>query len=185
MGCLAAASSDSGGDGFAINFTDSCLGLEASCSNPCGNGLINVLGCLEDGFDFVTNFRRNGLGFGRRDNQSGGWVVFCGWGFVEAHPWNWLGEFTVLFCPWNCDLLIRLGDLFVGRVQCIFQSLEGFEVGIVFRVLDSLDGIPQFRYGVDNGIRWGDRGLRYILVLEENCVGQSFCSCLFAFTCVL
>ena len=53
-------------------------------------------------------------------------------------------------------------------------------MGIVFRVLDSLDGILQFCDGVDNRVRSSDRGLHYILVLEENCVGQSFCSCLFA-----
>ncbi len=117
MGCFASTSSYSVGNGF----TNSCLGLEMSCSNPRGNGLINILGRPEDGFGVVKDFLLNRLGLGRRDNQLGGWVVDRGWGIVEAHPWNWLGKFNVFFQPWNSDLFVWLYELFVGRLQCAFQ----------------------------------------------------------------
>ena len=82
MSCFASVSSYSVGNGF----TNSCLGLETSCSNPYGNGLINLLGCPEDGFGVVDDFLLNGLGLGRCDNQFGGLVVDRGWRIVETHP---------------------------------------------------------------------------------------------------
>ncbi len=117
MGCFTSTSSYSVSNGF----TNSCLGLEMSCSNPRSNGLINILGRPEDGFGVVNDFLLNGLGLGRRVNQLGGWVVDRGWGIVEAHPWNWLGKFNVLFHPWNRDLFVWLDELFVWRLLRAFQ----------------------------------------------------------------
>ena len=103
-----------------------------------------------------------------------------GWGFVEAHPWNMLGKVDLMFHPWKFDLFPRLDALFVLRLKRLFQAPKSFEVGIVFGVLNPLNGVPQFRKCIDNGVRWRDRGLRDILVLEENRVCQPFCSCLLA-----
>jgi hypothetical protein len=176
MGCFAAALSYAVGNGFI----DGCLGLETTCSYSRGNGLINILGSPEDGFWFFNNLLLNGSLFGRRDNQSGWGVLDRWWGIVEAHPWNWLEKFNVLLPPWNFDLYAWLDELFVGRLQCAFQSLQSFKMGNVFGVLYPCNGVPQFGDGVDNGIRWCDRGLRYILVLEKHRVRQSFRSCLLA-----
>ena len=103
-----------------------------------------------------------------------------GWRFVEAHPWNLLGKFDLMFHPWKFDLLPHLDDLFVLRLKRLFQASKSFEVGIVFGVLNPLNGVPQFCKCIDNGVRWRDRGLRDILVLEENRVCQPFHSCLLA-----
>jgi hypothetical protein len=50
----------------------------------------------------------------------------------------------------------------------------------MFGVLNPLNGVLQFRQCIDNGIRWRDRGLRDILVLEKHRVCQSFHPCLLA-----
>ena len=52
----------------------------------------------------------------------------------------------------------------------MFKASKSFEVGIVFGVLNPLNGIPQFRKCIDNGVHWRDRGLRDILVLEKKCL---------------
>ena len=91
-----------------------------------------------------------------------------------------MGKFDLLFHPWKFYLFPRPDDLFVLRLKHVFQALKSFKVGIVFGVLNPLNGVLQFRQRIDNGIRWHDRGLRDILVLEKHRVSQSFCSCLCA-----
>ena len=109
-----------------------------------------------------------------------------GWGFVESHPWNMLGKVDLMFHPWKFDLFLRLDALFVLRLKRLFQASKSFEVGIIFGVLNPLNGIPQFRKCIDDGVRWRDRGLRDILVLEKHRVCQPFRLCLLAkTTCVL
>jgi hypothetical protein len=70
--------------------------------------------------------------------------------------------------------------MFVVRLERLFEASKSFEVGVIFGVLNPLDGVPQFFNCIDNGICWRDCGLRDILVLEKNHVRQSFCSCLLA-----
>ena len=65
-----------------------------------------------------------------------------GWGIVEAHPWNLLGEFNLLFHPWMFDLFARLDDLFVLRLKRLFQAWKSFKVSIIFVVLNLLNGVP-------------------------------------------
>ena len=96
------------------------------------------------------------------------------------HPWNLLGEFDLLFHPWKVYLFACLDDMFVVRLERLFEASKSFEVGVIFGVLNPLDGIPQFHNCIDNGIRWRDLGLRDILLLVKNCVRQSFCPCLLA-----
>jgi hypothetical protein len=103
-----------------------------------------------------------------------------GWLIVEAHPWNLLGKFDLLFHPWKFDLFAHLDDLFVLRLKRLFQALKSFEVGIICGVLNPLNGVPQFCKCIDNCDRWRDRGLRDILVLEKNRVCQLFRLCLLA-----
>ncbi len=55
-----------------------------------------------------------------------------GWCIVEAHPWNFLGKFDVLFHPWKFDVFDRFDCMFVGRLKSVFKLLESFEVGIIF-----------------------------------------------------
>jgi hypothetical protein len=64
--------------------------------------------------------------------------------------------------------------MFVVRLERLFEESKSFEVGIIFGVLNPLDGVLQFHNCIDNDVRWRDRGLRDILVLEENRVRQSF-----------
>ncbi len=71
-------------------------------------------------------------------------VMDRGWGFIEAHPWNWLGECNLLFCPWDFVLFPRFDDVFIRRLERVFQSLQSVKVGIVLGVLDSEYGVLQF-----------------------------------------
>ena len=91
-----------------------------------------------------------------------------------------LGKFDLFVHPWKFGLFVRLEYLFVGRLKRVLQASESVEVGIIWRVLNSLNGIPQFCKCIDNGIRWRDRWLCYIFVPEKHRVRQSFCSCLLA-----
>ena len=95
------------------------------------------------------------------------------WGIIKVHPWNLLGEFNLLCHSWKVYLFARLDDMFVVRLKRLFEVSMSFEVGIIFGVLNPLDGAPQFHNCIDNGIRWCDRGLRDILVLEKNRVRAS------------
>ena len=70
-----------------------------------------------------------------------------GWGIIEAHPWNLLGEFDVLFHPWKVYLFARLDDMFVLRLKRLFEASKSFEVGIMFGVLNPLNDVPQFCKG--------------------------------------
>ena len=70
-----------------------------------------------------------------------------GWGIIEAHPWNLLGEFNVLFYPWKVYLFARLDDMFVLRLKRLFEASKSFEVGIMFGVLNPLNDVPQFCKG--------------------------------------
>ena len=99
-----------------------------------------------------------------------------GWCIVEAHPWNLLGKFDLFVHPWKFGLFV----LCVGRLKHVLQASESVEVGIIFRVLNSLNGIPQFCKCIDNGIRGRDHWLRDIFVPEKHSVRESFCSCLLA-----
>ena len=65
-----------------------------------------------------------------------------GWGIVETHPWNLLGEFNLLFHPWKVYLVACLDDVFVLRLKRLFQASKSFEVGIIFGVLNPLDEAP-------------------------------------------
>ena len=51
-----------------------------------------------------------------------------GWEIIEAHPWNLLGKFDLLFHPWKFDLFPRLDGLFVLRLKRLFQASKSFEV---------------------------------------------------------
>jgi hypothetical protein len=71
-----------------------------------------------------------------------------------------------------------------GLIAClhnIFDPFQSFEMCIIFGVLESLDGLPQFVVCIDDGIRWCDCRLSDIFVLEEHRVGdcETFGSCLF------
>jgi hypothetical protein len=103
-----------------------------------------------------------------------------GWGIIEVHPWNLLGEFDLLFHPWKVYLFARLDDVFVLRLKHLFEASKSLEVGIIFGVLNPLNGAPQFHNCIDNCVRWRDHGLRDILMLEKNRVCQLFCPCLLA-----
>ena len=169
MGCLASLVGYSIGNGFV----DRCLGLETSCADSCCNGLINILGRFENGLGWrLSNFRRDDGLLGSCDNQLGRWVVDRGWGIIEVHLWNLLGEFDLLFHPWKVYLFARLDDMFVLRLKRLFEVSKSFEVGIIFGVLNPLDGVPQFHNCIDNGVRLRDCGLRDILVLEKDRVSQ-------------
>ena len=61
----------------------------------------------------------------------------------------------------------------------IFDPFQSFEMCIIFGVLESLDGLPQFVVCIDDGIRCCDCRLSDILVLEEHRVCETFGSCLF------
>ncbi len=55
-----------------------------------------------------------------------------GWCIVEAHPWNLLGKFNLLFHPWKFDVFDRFDCMFVGRLKSVFELSENFKVGIIF-----------------------------------------------------
>jgi hypothetical protein len=106
--------------------------------------------------------------------QLGRWVVDRGWAIVKAHPWNLLGEFNLLFHPWKVYLFARLDDMFVLRLKLLFEASKSFKVGIIFGVLNPLNGVPQFRNCIDNGVRWCDHGLHDILVPEKTVSASRF-----------
>jgi len=64
-----------------------------------------------------------------------------GWRIVKAHPWNLLGEFDLLFHPSKVYLFARLDDMFDSRLKLLFEASKSFKVGIIFGVLNSLNGV--------------------------------------------
>ena len=110
-----------------------------------------------------------------------------GWGIVEVHPLNLLGEFDLLIHPWKVYLFAHLDDMFVLRLKRLFKVLKSFEVGIIFGVLNPMNGVPQFCNCIDNGVRWHDRGLRDIFLCLKKIVSASCFARVFLqkTTCVL
>ena len=98
------------------------------------------------------------------------------------HPWNMLGkcDLRLLFHPWKFDLFDCFDCMIVRWLKSVFNSFESFEMCIIFGVLGSVDCSSQLVECIDNGIRWCDRGLSDMLVLEENHVFQLFCPCFLA-----
>jgi len=120
---------------------------------PCAysgcNGFINKLRWLENGLRLWLD----ALLHRQRNNQSGQRVAFCGWCVITTHPWNMLSKFY-LFHPWKFHMFCHFDCMLASWLQNIFDPFQSFKVCIIFGVLESLDGLPQFVVCINNGIRW-------------------------------
>jgi hypothetical protein len=114
--------------------------------------------------------------------------MYRGWCIVKTHPWNMLGKWDLhlLFHPWKFDLFDRFDCMIARWFKSVFNSFESFKVCIIFGVLDSVDCFPQLVECIDNGIRWCDRGLSDMLLLEKTMSASRF-ACVFLqnTTCIL
>jgi hypothetical protein len=144
------------------------------CSYLGCNRFMNKLGRLENG----SWLWLDALLCGRWDNQSGWRVAVCGWCGIETHPWNVLHKFN-LFHPWKFYIYCRFDCMLACWLHYIFDPFQSFEMCIIFGVLESVDGLPQFVVCIDDGIRWCDCRLSDIFVFEEHRVCKAFGSCLF------